>query len=278
MIRSIFAVCVLSCAIAPAQSFVASAAKANSDPGLARVNALAGTSASFDAVSIKPATARDQQSNVVYAYPGGRIFCAHCDLQYLASLAFNLHDWQITGGSDWTTLASETKYDIDATGPEGSQSSSNSTPLSDQQRQMLKSMLIDRFGLQGHRQTTPDTVYILQRGDQPLRLVPPLHPNESHWAGGTAGGPIGPATGLAGKNISMPELATRLSNVLRRPVVDRTGLSGNFDFQCRPDDPTAADLTGAVFSSLRAIGLNLAPANGTVEFLVIDHIQHPTEN
>jgi uncharacterized protein (TIGR03435 family) len=239
-------------------------------------NALAGASLSFDAVSIKPATARDQQSNVIYAYPGGRIFCAHCDLQFLTSLAFNLHDWQITGGPAWTTLASEAKYDIEATGPEGSRSSS--PPLTDDQRQMLKSLLIDRFALQGHRQTTSDTVYILQRGDQPLKLVPPLHPNESHWAGGTVGGPIGAATGLAGKNISMPELAARLSNVLRRPVLDRTGLSGNFDFQYRPDDPTAADLTGAVFSSLRAIGLNLAPANGTVEFLVIDHIEHPAEN
>ena len=215
MIPNLCIACILTCSIASGQSFAArAAATPAADPHSARaITAFAGMPR-FDAVSIKPATATDQQINVIYPYPDGRIFCAHCTLAFLTSLAFNLGDWQIIGGADWTLLAGNARYDINATAPESYDSvpdRSHQSPLTEQQRQMLKSLLIDRFQLQGHSETRPDSVYLLQRGDQPLRLVPPLHPNESHWAGGIHGGSIGAGTGIAGKNISMPELGNRIS-------------------------------------------------------------------
>lgn len=283
MIRKFSVVCLLSCAAAQGQSFVS--AKAAGAPGFEPNSAHAITATAslpqFDAVTIKPALARDQQSNTIYAYPGGKIFCAHCTLQFLTTLAFNLPEWQVTGSAELISSTSDNRYDIEATAPEGSQTTTwnSRTPLSEAQRQMLKSLLIERFGLKGHRETRSDTVYILQRGDQPLKLVPPLHPDESHWAGGVGGGPVIGSTGMRGKNISMAELATRISGALKRPVLDQTGLTGTFDFEYRIGDQVAnSDVTGAVLTSMHGIGLKLTPSNGPVEMLVIDHAEPPSQN
>jgi uncharacterized protein (TIGR03435 family) len=280
MIRNFCIVCLLSCAIARGQSFVSSSAAESSPANPNPAHAIVAVSRTpvFDAVSIKPAAVRDQQTNTIYAYPSGRIFCAHCTLQFLTSLAFGLGDWQVTGGNEWTRLAGNTRYDIEATVPEGFQSTTSKAPLTDDQRQMLKALLMDRFRLEGHRETRSDTVYIMQKGDQQLKLVPPLHPWESHWAGGAGGGAIGIATGIAGKNISMPELAARISSVIKRPVLDQTALPGSFDFEYRPEDAANNDVTDAVVTSMRGIGLKLTPAIGPVEVLVIDHAEPPAQN
>jgi uncharacterized protein (TIGR03435 family) len=283
MIPRLCIACILTCSIASGQTFVSPRAAATpaTDPHSARaINAFAGMPR-FDAVSIKPATATDQQINAIYPYPDGRIFCAHCTLEFLTSLAFGLGDWQITGTADWNLLAGNPRYDINATAPESYNSApdqSHKSPLTEQQRQMLKSLLIDRFQLQGHSETRSDTVYILERGDQPLRLAPPLHPNESHWAGGVHGGSIGADTGIAGRNISMPEFGNHISAVLKRPVIDHTGLTGSFDFECRATDPAPSDVASALAASMHALGLKLTPAKGPVEVLVIDHIDRPHDN
>ena len=279
MIRSLCIVCLLSCTIARGQSLL-SASTAESPAAIPNrahaVGKIAGIR-QFDAASVKLAAVRDQQVNALYAYPGGRIFCAHCTLQFLATLAFDLLDWQVIGTAEWM---SDARFDLDATTAEPSQPTTRNskTPLTDEQRQMLQALLMDRFRLEGHRETRANTVYILKRSDQPLKLVPPLHPWEAHWVGGAGGGSIGAATGMAGKNISMPELATRISSVLKRPVIDQTGLSGTFDFECRPSDTASGEVTDTVFDSMREIGLKLTPAQGPVETLAIDHAEPPTEN
>ena len=283
MLRTFCVVCLLSCATAKGQSFVSAKAAGvpGFDPNSAHSIAANASLPQFDAVTIKSAVAPDQQINAIYAYPGGRIFCAHCTLQFLTTLAFNLPDWQVTGSTEWVSSTSDPRYDIEATAPEGSQSTTwnSKIPLTEAQRQMLKSLLIERFGLKGHRETRSDTVYILQRGDLPLRLLPPLHPDESHWAGGVGGGPVIGSNGMKGKNISMPELANRISGALKRPVLDQTGLTGTFDFEYRIGDQVAnSDVTGAVLASMHGIGLKLTPSNGPVEMLVIDHADLPSQN
>lgn len=283
MIRTLCIACILNCSIASAQSFVSPRAAATpaADPNSVRAATAFAAMPRFDAVSIKPATAIDQQVNAIYPYPDGRIFCAHCTLQFLTTLAFDLGDWQITGSSDWTA-ASSSRYDINAIAPSSYEppapDRSRNSPLTDEQRQMLRSLLIDHFQLQGHRETKSETVYILQRGDLPLKLVPPLHPDEYHWAGGVHGGSIGPGTGIAGKNISMPELSTRISGALKRTVIDQTGLTGTFDFECIAGDSATSDVASALAASMHSIGLKLTPAKGPVEMLVVDHAELPAQN
>jgi len=238
------------------------------------------------AASITLPAVRDQQINAIYVYPSGRIVCAHCTLQFLAMLAFDLPDWQVTGRAEWM---GDARFDLDtrtseartseARTPERSEPAAwnSKTALTDRQRQMLRALLMDRFRFEGHRETRTGTIYILQRSGQPLKLAPPSHPCAGHSAGGAGGGSIG-ATGIAGKNISMQELATGISSVLKRPVVDRTGLSGTFDFESTPSDTAGGEVSDTVFDSMRGIGLRLTPATSPVEILVIDHAEPPAEN
>jgi uncharacterized protein (TIGR03435 family) len=68
-----------------------------------------------------------------------------------------------------------------------------------------------------------------------------------------------------------------------RPVVDQTGLTDKFDFHLEyaPQSASAADDAAAapsVFSALAELGLKLEPARGPRDFLVIDHVERPSEN
>jgi uncharacterized protein (TIGR03435 family) len=85
------------------------------------------------------------------------------------------------------------------------------------------------------------------------------------------------------------ELASTISMVLDRPVVDRTGATGTFDvhLQWTPDpgevgDSDAASVetnSGSIFTMLQQkLGLKLQKATGPVEVLVIDHVEKPTAN
>ncbi len=279
MIRSLCAVCLLSCTLARGQSLLA--ASPTESPAaipnrLHAVGKIARIPQSV-AASIKLPAIRDREMNAIYVHPGGRILCSHCTLQFLATLAFDLPDWQVTGRAEWM---SDARFDLDAKIPEGSQPTTRNSKasLTDGQRQMLRALLMDRFRLEGHKETRTDTIYILQRSDQPLKLAPPLHSSEARSVRGARGDSMGGATGIAGKNISMQELASRISSVLKRPVVDRTGLSGTFDLECSPSDTANGEVSDAVFDSMRGIGLKLTPAIRPVEMLVLDHAEPPTEN
>jgi uncharacterized protein (TIGR03435 family) len=84
-------------------------------------------------------------------------------------------------------------------------------------------------------------------------------------------------------------------DALDRPVIDKTGITGRFNFRIEfaPDeatpffrtaggDPSAAtpEPTGpSIFTALREqLGLKLESAKGPVEFLVIEHVERPSEN
>jgi uncharacterized protein (TIGR03435 family) len=73
-----------------------------------------------------------------------------------------------------------------------------------------------------------------------------------------------------------------------RPVLDRTGLTGSFDFSlewslapdpAQPPDSQPADTGPTFLEALQEqLGLKLKSARGPVDVLVIDHVEHPTEN
>ena len=77
----------------------------------------------------------------------------------------------------------------------------------------------------------------------------------------------------------MQLLATRLTGYLRRPVLDRTGLKGAFDFKFDyASDDNQPDAIASIFASIQGLGLKLEAAKGPVETLVIDHAEKPAEN
>jgi uncharacterized protein (TIGR03435 family) len=107
---------------------------------------------------------------------------------------------------------------------------------------------------------------------------PPSPPGERPTCGLIAG-----SNGIAAGNTSMSQLATQLTGRMNRMVLDRTGLSGVFNFTLNflPDGSpidASQNLASLPTALQEQLGLKLEPARGPVEFLVIDHVERPTEN
>jgi uncharacterized protein (TIGR03435 family) len=198
---------------------------------------------------------------------------------------------------------------------------------SDTIRLMLRSMLADRFGLTAHmeRRELPMFALTMARSDKrlgpklvasgpecapirppagiPMPPPPPPPPAGSAGAGSTriilprgdeprrrrCGSMLAPGW-FSARSITMQELTGPLSQLMRRPVVDETGLSGEFDLDMffQPEGLGGA-LTGAPPATLSDapalttalqddLGLRLDPRRGPVDVLVIDRIERPTEN
>lgn len=232
----------------------------------------------FEVASVKPSTSGEMGG--VYTYPGGRVAFRGCTLQYLIEQAFYIQPFQISGGPGW--MQNE-RYDIEAKPPASSKLSQSmppysKAPLNDEQRQMLQSLLVERFQLKYHRETRDGPVYLLVKGNKASKLVDSKDKNAYPWAGGLRGGMIS-GDGLAGINESMKDLAKRLSPYLGRPVLDRTGISGSFDFRSEyPSDDGRPDVITMILASVQEIGLKLEASKGQVDSIVIEQAEKPSAN
>jgi uncharacterized protein (TIGR03435 family) len=230
----------------------------------------------FEVASVKPASTREVGG--ARTHPGGRVELRGCTLHYLVMLATNVESFQVATGPAWID---NDRYDIDAKPPDSSQSSQSSppdakAPMNHEQRSMLQSLLAERFQLKFHRETKEGPVYVLVRGGNTLKLAEPKEKNAYPWAG-----LIGRGTeGVAGINESMSDLAKRLSGYLHRPVLDHTGLAGSYDFHAayRTDDDERPDTTAMILACMREIGLKLEASKGSIETIIIDHVERPSGN
>jgi uncharacterized protein (TIGR03435 family) len=83
----------------------------------------------------------------------------------------------------------------------------------------------------------------------------------------------------------MDELVGVLTDNLERPVLDRTGLTGHYDFDVTWEPPSLpangpqwTPIGEAIFTPIRDLGLRLEAQKASVEMLVIDSIEHPSAN
>lgn len=184
-------------------------------------------------------------------------------LDVLISMAFGIDSGRVLGKQSWM---SSDYYDITAK-PEGDRG------LSYQQlRPMLQQLLVERFRLSFHRETKDSQGYALVVAKTGLKLQ------------ATKGAPSRPALlkgGVRADNISIKTLAAMIAKPAGRPVVDQTGIEGNFDItlDCAPEGATDSSLP-SIFTALQEqLGLKLIPQKVPVETLVIDHAERvPTGN
>lgn len=236
-----------------------------------------GTAPAFEVASVKASTPEDHVIGL-FTHPGGRITASLYTLEMLIEEAFDVQPFQVSGGPHWIQTE---RYDVEAKPPASSPSSHanppyDKAPPNSEQRQMLVSLLVDRFQLKFHREAREGPVYLLVKG-KALRLEPPKDPDAFPWAGRIGGGSAD-GNGIAGTNISMPQLAARLSGFLARQVLDRTGLTGAFDFKfALPADPHP-DIVSSIFASMQGIGLKLEASRGPVDTIAIDHAEKPSGN
>ena len=164
---------------------------------------------------------------------------------------------------------------------------------------MLKTLLTERFALRVHTESKDVDAYALVKARNDGTVGPKLQ----QWDGTCNGKPAPPAQpgnngprcaaffrppGMFMRGVSMTVFASMLSaqfSNLGRPVVDRTGLAGEYDFDLEttfaPVSPNAAAETAApsVFVAVQEqLGLKLEPTRTNVKVLVIDSAEHPTDN
>jgi uncharacterized protein (TIGR03435 family) len=162
---------------------------------------------------------------------------------------------------------------------------------------MLQSLLADRFKLKVRWETRMGPVYalVVAKGGPKLSHTKPDAPDSAAAKQNPARRPACPAgfVCLEEYNVPMGQVANWLNNVkIGRPVIDRTGLKGGYDFRIQyvreqaassnvgADNALPAGVSGpSIFSALQQqLGLKLKPTKGPVEVLVIDHIERPSEN
>ena len=231
---------------------------------------------SFEVATIKPSRPGDQRAPIIQIQ-NGRWFAINRTVMELITYSHSLHRGQVLNAPGWL----EEQFDITA------QTDSAGQPSQRQWQSMVRKLLAARFKFSSHVEKRNISVYALAVKDAP-QLAP-----------GT-GDPAGPANlamraqgRFAARNASMEDFAGELGWVLDRPVVDRTGMSGRYDFNLSwtIDEFQAARLKAfplpqrgngeapTLFSAIQQqLGLRLEAANAPAEVLVIDHIERPSEN
>lgn len=154
---------------------------------------------------------------------------------------------------------------------------------------MLRSLLTDRFKLTFHREAREFSIYQLELAKNGSKLKETAAPNDPPAVGP---GVVYPQRiVLPARNATMGDFASLLQRaILDRPVVDKTGLPGRYDFDLEwaPDEtqfggdvPTAsADTPSApLFSAIQQqLGLRLVATRGAVDALIVDKAERPSAN
>jgi uncharacterized protein (TIGR03435 family) len=222
-------------------------------------------------------------------------------IKQIIQRAFGAESYQISGGPDW--LNSE-RYDVDAKFDSSTADELQKLSPADRiltRQLMLQKILAERFNLTVHKESKELQTYslIVAKNGPKLHEVklddaeaskpkPGPAPGSSQMTAGAAGGQI---RGFASP---LSNLAVMLTNFLHRPVIDRTGLTGIYDFTLRwtPDENQAqvssnasglpsSDPTGgpSIFTAIQEqLGLKLESAKGPVEIIMIDKIERPSGN
>jgi uncharacterized protein (TIGR03435 family) len=149
-------------------------------------------------------------------------------------------------------------------------------------RIMFKNLLEDRFGLKVHRDKRETTVYdlVVAKGGPKLVVAPSRSdkPGIGFGSGSSWAEFRGDGKHLVGKSASIEEMAAVLATQLRAPVRDRTGIAGTYDFDVAFSTGVDEFDKPVLSTALQDLGLNLQKGKGTLDVLVIDHLQRPTSN
>lgn len=267
----------------------------------------------FEVASVKPNKTGAPGGSFVM--PPGRFTATNIPLKVLVTNAYQLSFFEVVGGPGWV---STDRFDISATAPDGAPP--------DQTRAMVRTLLKERFKLVVHKETREMPLYALVKAREDGRLgpsikpsttdcgpirseratalaaaakarggrvavPPPPAPNEPVVCGMRVGGRGGGTLTYRAGNITMAALAGALRTYVGREVIDRTGLSGEFDFDLQFAQPQITGQTdtgiplaplddaASVFAALQEqLGLKLESTYGPVELMVIDSAERPTED
>jgi uncharacterized protein (TIGR03435 family) len=239
----------------------------------------------FEAASLKPSPPLSPKPRGLSIYPGGRIVGSNCTLRQLIRSAYGLDtrapEMEVLGGPAWLD---QDRFDLEAKPPESSQSGQyvplkSTAPITSEIRLMLQTLLADRFQLKVHMDSKLDSVLALTVDKGGSRLKKSDETKAPSLVSSHTGPIDRMATLVTGQNATMAMLAGGLAQLLRRPVLDRTSLTGGFDFHLvyPPDDGSGS--APPLFKALqRQLGLKLEAQKASLDVLVVDHAEKPSSN
>jgi uncharacterized protein (TIGR03435 family) len=237
----------------------------------------------FEVVSVKP-SAPDVPGFFFQPQPGGNLRITGGTLKNLIAFAYNAREFAISGGPGWVN---SDRFDIDARTAHLSPPE-NLAANPQQMQERVKSLLAERFQLVIHNESKEQNVYalIVAKNGPKLHEVKP-ESNQMIRKRGTS---------ITGEGVGIHMLVLNLANSLDRQVLDKTGLTGRYDFKLEwsldalgvsspvaatgAEVPVASEPGGpSLFAALQEqLGLRLEPQKAPVETLVIDHVARPSEN
>jgi len=213
----------------------------------------------FEVASIRPADVQNRQVNAGVSLDGSQVRYRLVPLISYIGYAFDARNYQIVG-PDWL----RTQYfDVVAKLPAGA--STKQVP------QMLRTLLVDRFGLKSHPEKREFSVSALEVAKEGLRMHEApraaidtdnngtvtfsVVANQTGGSFDLGGGAyfLSTATGFEGKKMTMAQLAYMLTPFVDRPVIDSTSLAGRYDFalDISEEDRTAIGIRAALNAGVK---------------------------
>jgi uncharacterized protein (TIGR03435 family) len=236
----------------------------------------------FEVATVKPADFESRAGRYIKMDGTNRFVEKNYTLKLLVAAAYDLNPRTISGGPSWVE---SDHFDILAVTPGEVQ------PTHDEQMIMLRSLLTDRFKLTFHREPKVFSIYELQVAKNGPKLkASAAAPNEPVVVGPGVVHPPQRVV-LPGRNATMGSFVSLLQRaILDRPVVDKTGLSGRYDFDLEwaPDEtqfsggfpaPSAGETSPPLFEAIQEqLGLKLVATRGPVDALVVEQAERPSAN
>jgi uncharacterized protein (TIGR03435 family) len=235
----------------------------------------------FDVASVKPSQVDFHSSRMRGT---ADTITATGSLFRMLANAYDLRDYQVAGGPDWIRTAA---WDVVA---KTDQPMPDYLNLSNEargtiQRLRIQAVLAQRFALTCHFEMKEFPVYnlVLSKGGPKPALI--VTTPDAKKKGSIDEDGKGRQNQVVGRGVELSALATTLSYGLGRNVIDKTGLTGLYDFTLTytsdPDSTSSDDsASGAtIYTALQEqLGLKLEPSKGLLPVLIIDHIDRPSAN
>jgi uncharacterized protein (TIGR03435 family) len=216
-------------------------------------------------------------------------------IENLISYAYGVNFYQIEGAPKWprpTLFVIEAKGDDEA---DAKMAVLTQEQQRAEQQHMLQALLDERFKLKTHWETKEGDVYylVVAKGGPKLRAEGSMSPlaDELKNFGDRPVPPLyqkndGQGYDFIAHGCPMGQLVGMLTGQFGRPVIDKTGLTGKYDFVLRykgrwdrDRDPDDLDPTPPMDRALQEeLGLKVEGTKGLVKVLIIDHIDEPSEN
>ena len=234
-----------------------------------------------NAGTLEVASVKESQENrggALQIQPGGRFVATNIRVRDMVNMAFRtnpgLLSQQIIGLPDWTIT---TRYNVEArfSGDETTRTIDRTTS-GDIVGAYVRALLDSRFAFRAHLEKRELPVYVVtvaQGGFKPSASPFDCSKDFAQCATTYANGR------LASHHLDFAVLLNQLSSVTGRPLIDQSGLKGQFDIdlQWNPEQLTDSnDARPSIFGAVQELGLKLESGKGLVDALVIDHVERPT--